>query len=127
MSLPDQTILCRGDAFFDGLGGDPSYYAQDHTELQLSYQSNQGPMATSDTMLDGYRHKIEWTRFEVQCLEQCGDNYELAGYIGSLLLTGKHDGRTRDKIVEAIRLQHATTQRLDDFEVVEMVTFLRGI
>ena len=127
MSLPDQTKQCLGDAFHSGLGGDPSCDVYDNMEVQLSYQSNQGPAARSNRMLEGWRHKIEWTRFEVDCLAQCGDDFELTGYIISLIVAGKHDGRTRKKIIEAIRLQHATTQRLDDFEVVEMVTFLRGI
>ena len=70
MSLPDQTAQSPGDAFHSGLGGDPSFYAQDHTELQLSYQSNQGPVARSNRMAEGWRHKIESCRDEKKFAER---------------------------------------------------------
>jgi len=54
VSLPDQTKQCRGDAFHAGLGGDPSCDVYDNMEVQLSYQSNQGPAAKSNRMLEGY-------------------------------------------------------------------------
>ena len=103
MNLPDQTLLCSGDAFHSGLGCDPSFYAQDHTELQLSYQSNQGPVATSNRMLEGYRHKIEWTRFEVDSLQQCRHDFEATKAIAVLLVQGKKDGSTRRAVQDVLR------------------------
>jgi hypothetical protein len=126
MNLPDQTQQSPGDAFHSGLGGDPCFYVQDHTETQLSYKSNQGPVAKSDRMLEGWRHKVEWTRFEVDVLTRCGDDFELTGHVTQLLIAGKHDGRTQTRILEAIRLQEATRTRLDDFDLVDVVTMLKG-
>ena len=103
MTIPDQTIQCRGDAFHSGLGGDPSFYAQDHTELQLSYQSTQGPVARSNRMLEGYRHKIEWTRFEVDCLAQCRHDFEATKAIAVLLVQGKKDGSTRCAVQDVLK------------------------
>jgi hypothetical protein len=103
MNLPDQIQQSPGDSFHSGLGGDPSYHAQDHTELQLSYQSNQGPVAKSDRMADGWRHKIEWTRFEVDSLQRCRHDFEATKAIAVLLVQGKKDGSTRCAVQDVLR------------------------
>ena len=87
--------------------------------------ANYGP---SPKIAAAWQSKIEWLRFEQKLWQQCCEMREsLWEVVADLLIQGKAGQHTREQIKEAIRLEIAVGEQVvDDFELIDFVTMLKG-
>ena len=86
------------------------------------------PLTTSEPIPDTWTRQIDWLRYEQDCFRRCsGMRDGLWDNVADLLLIGKPDHGTRLQIEEAIRLETTVSgQPIDEFELIDFVTMLKG-
>jgi hypothetical protein len=86
------------------------------------------PVTTSEPIPIEWKRRIDWVRYEQELRKRCCKFRDgLWELVADLLIVGKRDHGTRQKIEEAIRLETAVSGHLvDELEVIDFVTMLKG-